>query len=185
MTGVQTCALPIFPMGVAVEEFDVRQMVDNPLLTPRGLLPSSEEDEMDIGVEAVAASADLKEERRRRKNKHRFNKTAAKLVLQKRGALQTRRQHRVEGEGEGEGETLPRLIELRSDSSGVSSDHYFSPRSSISTDESVRTMHTPGEGTPKDLSPRQGGRSGKRRRRRHKSRKRVYRKRYTTTIRRK
>jgi hypothetical protein len=185
ITSFETHRFKRVPMGVAVEEFDVRQMVDNPLLTPRGLLPSSEEDETDIGAEAVAASADLREERRRRKNKHRFNKTAAKLVLQKRGALQTRRQHRAEGEGEGEGEveTLPRLIELRSDSSGVSSDHYFSPRSSISTDESVHTMHTPGEGTPKDLSPRQGGRrssSGKRRHRRRKSRKR-----YTTTIRRK
>ena len=110
----------------------------------------------------------------------------AKLVLQKRGALQTRRRpNHTEGEGEGERESLPRLIELRSDSSGVSSDHYFSPRSSFSTDESVHTTHTPGEGTPKDLSPRQGGRSGKRRRRRCKSRKRVCRKRYTTTIRRK
>ena len=173
------------PIGVAVEDFDIRQMVDNPLLTPRGLLPSSEEDETDIGAEAVAASADLKEARRRRKNRYRFNETAAKLVLQKRGALQTRRSpHRAEGEGEGEGESLQRLIDLRSDSSGVSSDHYFSPRSSFSTDESVHTMHTPGEGTPKDLSPRQGGhrgRSSKRRRHRHKTRKRVCRKRYTKT----
>ena len=158
-------------------------MVDNPLLTPRGLLPSSEEDETDIGAEAVAASADLKEARRRRKNRYRFNKTAAKHVLEKRDALQTRRRpHHAEGEGEGE--LFPRLIELRSDSSGVSSDHYFSPRSSISTDESVHTMHTPGEGTPKDLSPRQGGHRGRRRHRR-KSRKRVCRKRYTNTIRRK
>ena len=183
-TSFETHRYKRVPMGVAVEEFDIRQMVDNPLLTPRGLLPSSEEDETDIGAEAVAASADLSEERRRRKNRHRFNKTVAKLVLQKRGALQTRRSpHRAEGEGEGE--SLQRLIDLRSDSSGVSSDHYFSPRSSFSTDESVHTTHTPGEGTPKDLSPRQGGRSGKRRRRRCKSRKRVCRKRYTTTIRRK
>ena len=184
-TSFETHRYKRVPMGVAVEDFDMRQMVDNPLLTPRGLLPSSEEDETDIGMEAVAASADLSEERRRRKNRHRFNKTAAKLVLQKRGALQTRRRPH---HGEGEGELLPRLprlIELRSDSSGVSSGDYFSPRSSFSTDESVHTMHTPGEGTPKDLSPRQGGRSGKRRRCRHKSRKRVCRKRYTTTIRRK
>jgi len=181
ITSFEPHRLKRVPMGVAVEDFDVRQMVDNPLLTPRGL-PSSEEDESDIGVEAVAVSADLREERQRRKNKYRFNKTAAKLVLQKQGALQARRQHN--GKGEGEDESLPRLIELRSDSSGVSSDHYFSPRSSISTDESVRTMHTPGEGTPKDLSPRQGGRrsiSGKRRHRRRKTRKRVCRKRYTKT----
>ena len=182
-TSFETHRYKRVPMGVAVEDFDIRQMVDNPLLTPRGLLPSSEEDETDIGAEAVAASADLKEARRRRKNRYRFNETAAKLVLQKRGALQTQRSpHRAEGEGEGE--SLQRLIDLRSDSSGVSSDHYFSPRSSISTDESVHTMHTPGEGTPKDLSPRQGGHRGRRRHRR-KSRKRVCRKRYTNTIRRK
>jgi hypothetical protein len=159
------------PMGVAVEDFDVRQMVDNPLLTPREM-PYSEEDETDIGVEAGEADAETyAEERRRRKNKHRFNKTAAKLVLQKRGALQTRRQPRVEGE------SLPRLIELKSDSSGVSSGDYFSPRSSMSSsNESVHTPDTRGEDTPpKDLSPRDGGGS----RRRRKSRKRVCRKRYT------
>jgi hypothetical protein len=159
-TSFETHRFRRVPMGVAVENFDMRQMVDNPLFTPREM-PYSEEDETDIGVEAGEAYA---QEKRRRKNKHRFNKTAAKLVLQKRGALQTRRQHRAEGE------SLPRLIELKSDSSGVSSGDYFSPRSSISTDDSVHTMHTPDEGTPRQPSPRDGG--GRRRHFRHKSRKR-------------
>ena len=154
-------------MGVAAEDFDIRQMVDNPLFTPREL-PHSEEDETDIDIEAgEAADAEAYAKKNRtRKNKHRLHKTAVKLVLQKRGALEARRQHRDEDE------SLPRLIELRSDSSSVNSGDYFSPRSSISTNDSAQTMYTPSEGSP------HGGGSGRRRR---KSRKRVCRKRYTRT----
>jgi len=159
------------PMGVAAEDFDIRQMVDNPLFTPREL-PHSEEDETDIDIEAgEAADAEAyARQRRTRKIKHVFNKMATKHVLQKRGALEARRQHRDEGEGEGK--SLQRLIDLRSDSSSVNSGDYFSPRSSISTNDSAETMYTPGEGSP------QGGGSGRRRR---KSRKRVCCKRYTRT----
>ena len=158
------------PKGVAAEDFDIHQMVDNPLFTPREP-PHSEEDETDIDVESgEAADAEAYAKKKlRRKNKHRFNKTATKLVLQKQGALQTLRHHRAEGE------SLPRLIELKSDSSGVSSGDYFSPRSSISTNDSIRTMYTPDEGSPNEQSP-QGGGDGRRRR---KTRKRVCRKRYT------
>ena len=103
-----------------------------------------------------------------------MNKTATKLVLQKRHALQTRRQHRDDSqESEGEDESLPRLIELKSDSSGISTGDYFSARSSVSTNDSADIPH---ESPLKDLSPRQGGR----RRRRRKTRKRVCRRRYTT-----
>ena len=155
------------PMGVAAEDFDIRQMVDNPLFTPREL-PHSEEDETDIDIEAgEAADAEAYARKRRtRKNKHRLHKTAVKHVLQKRGALEARRQNRDEGE------SLQRLIDLRSDSSSVNSGDYFSPRSSISTNDSAETMYTPGEGSP------HGGGSGRRRR---KSQKRVCCKRYTRT----
>jgi len=161
------------PMGVAAEDFDIRQMVDNPLFTPREL-PHSEEDETDIDIEAGEAgeageAADAEayaRKRRTRKNKHRLHKTAVKHVLQKRGALEARRQNRDEGE------SLQRLIDLRSDSSSVNSGDYFSPRSSISTNDSAETMYTPGEGSP------HGGGSGRRRR---KSQKRVCCKRYTRT----
>ncbi len=176
-TSFETHRFRRVPMGVAVEDFDVRQMVDNPLLTPREM-PYSEEDETDIGVEAgEAGEADAEtyaQEKRRRRNKYRFNKTAAKLVLQKRGALQTQRQHRAEGES-----SLPRLIELKSDSSGVSSGDYFSPKSSISSsNESVHTADTHEKGISRQPSPRDGG--GRRRRR--KTRKRVCRKRHTHTM---
>jgi hypothetical protein len=176
-TSFETHRFRRVPMGVAVVDFDVRQMVDNPLLTPREM-PYSEEDETDIGVEAgEAGEADAEtyaQEKRRRRNKYRFNKTAAKLVLQKRGALQTQRQHRAEGES-----SLPRLIELKSDSSGVSSGDYFSPKSSISSsNESVHTADTHEKGISRQPSPRDGG--GRRRRR--KTRKRVCRKRHTHTM---
>jgi len=173
-TSFETHRYKRVPIGVAVEDFDVRQMVDNPLFTPREM-PHSEEDETDIDVESgEAADAEAYTKKRRGKKKYALNKTATKLVLQKRHALQTRRQHRDDSqESEGEDESLPRLIELKSDSSGISTGDYFSARSSVSTNDSADIPH---ESPLKDLSPRQGGR----RRRRRKTRKRVCRRRYTT-----
>jgi hypothetical protein len=109
-------------------------------------------------------------ERKTRRNKHRFNKTVAKRVL-----LNKRFQdlHPEVAQQQPTSQVLPRVVDIKSDSSGISSSDYSTTRSaqSQSTEGSITPeLYTP-DGSPSEPSTPKGG---------YKSRKRrVYRKRHT------
>lgn len=153
------------PGALVAEDFDIDQFVDNPLGSPMAL-PVSEESEIESEDEKKSASAAaFMRERKTRRNKHRFNKTIAKRVL-----LNKRLEDwHAESAQPRASQVLPRLVDINSDSSGISSSDYLTTRSvqSPSTEGSTPKMYTP----PESPSTPKGG---------YKSRKRrVYRKRYT------
>jgi hypothetical protein len=154
------------PGAIVAEDFEIDQFVDNPLESPMAL-PESEESEIESEDEKKsAAAAAFMRERKTRRNKHRFNKTVAKRVL-----LNKRFQdlHPEFAQQQRSSQVLPRLVDINSDSSGISSSDYSTTRSvqSTSSEGSTPKMYTP----PESPSTPKGG---------YKSRKRrVYRKRYT------
>lgn len=156
------------PGALVAEDFDIDQFVDNPLGSPMAL-PVSEESEIESEDEKKSASAAaFMRERKTKRNKHRFNKTIAKRVL-----LNKRLEDwHAESAQPRASQVLPRLVDINSNSSGISSSDYLTTRSaqSPSTEGSTPKMYTPPESPPEPSTPKGGYKSRKRR---------VYRKRYT------
>ena len=160
------------PGALVAEDFDIDQFVDNPLGSPMAL-PVSEESEIESEDEKKSASAAaFMRERKTRRNKHRFNKTVAKRVL-----LNKRFQdlHPEVAQQQPTSQVLPRVVDIKSDSSGISSSDYSTTRSaqSQSTEGSTTPeLYTP-DGSPSEPSTPKGGYKSRKRRTR------VYRKRHT------
>jgi hypothetical protein len=156
------------PGALIADDFDIDQLVDNPLASPMGL-PVSEESEIETEGDGEGAFA---QEKKTRKNKHKFNKRIAKRVLLNKRfedlypeSAQQQRPSRA----------LPRVVDIKSDSSGISSSDYLTTRSaqSPSTEGSTTPeLHTPNGSPPEPSTPKGGYKSRKRRTR-------MYRKRHT------
>ena len=159
------------PGAVFTDDFEIDQLVENPLASPMAL-PVSEESEIESEDEKKsAAAAAFMRERKTRRSKHRFNKTLAKRVLLNKRFQDLQPQFAQQQQPASQ--ALPRLVDINSDSSGISSSDYLTTRSAYSptTTEGSTTpeLHTP-RGSPS--TPKGGYKSRKRR-------SRVYRKRHT------